>query len=211
MDLACDVTMTPDYLALSWANIVVMVTVQAPFHQLRKSWERRFLDPYGYHPTVTCIVNGSFTDANNNEIAVAVQQGSNVTIHILDCLNGSSIASSELGRGRVLSMKPVKKAKDQTDALLVEMDFPESSNASNAQTSRIYHLVQYEGRDGSVRILVTSGAVFNSVIDTSAEGMADLLLVSRTESGDTILKRHFINRDDILCHAKEQSSISVVL
>ncbi|XP_035220391.1 uncharacterized protein LOC118193417 isoform X3 [Stegodyphus dumicola] len=211
MDLACDVTMTPDYLALSWANIVVMVTLQAPFHQLRKSWERRFLDPYGYHPSVTCIVNGSFTDASNNEIAAAVQQGSNVTIHILDCLNGSSIVSTGLGTGRVLSMKALKKVKDQTDALLVEMDFPESSNASDAQTSRTYHLVQYEGHDASVRILVTSGAVFYSVINTSAEGVADLLLVSRTENGDTILKRHFINREDILCHVKELSSITVFL
>ncbi|GFY72997.1 hypothetical protein TNIN_50001 [Trichonephila inaurata madagascariensis] len=53
IDLAGDVTRTPNSLALSWADIVVMVTNEAPFHHLQKTWERRFTGPLGDSLIVT--------------------------------------------------------------------------------------------------------------------------------------------------------------
>ncbi|CAL1277958.1 unnamed protein product [Larinioides sclopetarius] len=65
IDLAGDVTRTPNFLALSWADSVVMVTDQAPFHHLQKSWERRFGDT----SAVTSIVSGHFTNPKEIQFA----------------------------------------------------------------------------------------------------------------------------------------------
>ncbi|GFR14916.1 hypothetical protein TNCT_292861 [Trichonephila clavata] len=60
-----------------------MVTNQAPFHHLQKTWERRFTGPLGDSLIVTSIVSGHFTDTKEIQIAVTVQDGLNATLLII--------------------------------------------------------------------------------------------------------------------------------
>ncbi|GBM93957.1 hypothetical protein AVEN_106926-1 [Araneus ventricosus] len=180
IDLAGDVTRTPNSLALSWADSVVMVTHQAPFHHLRKSWERRFGDT----SAVTSIVSGRFTNLKEIQIAITVQDGSNTTLHILESRNGSSEVMTNLGMRSVMSMQRIASGERNVDTLVIESISPNekkqnSSNFHSTPTRREYFTVKYSEEDAST---------FNQF----AEGASNLLIASQSPDSSTIVNRYVL-------------------
>lgn len=192
MDVAGDVTRTPDSLALSWADGVVMVTVQAPFQHLRKSWERRFGDT----SVVTSLVSGRFTNPKEVQIAVTVQDGSNTTLHILESRNGTSEVLTSLGTRSVMSMKRIASGERTVDTLVIESISPDekkqnSSTFHSTLTRRDYFTVKYSKKTAVFENIATAD-VYTSTFNQFAEGAANLLIASQGQDSSTVISRYVL-------------------
>ncbi|CAL1277953.1 unnamed protein product [Larinioides sclopetarius] len=192
IDLAGDVTRTPNFLALSWADSVVMVTDQAPFHHLQKSWERRFGDT----SAVTSIVSGHFTNPKEIQFAVTIQDGSNSTLHILESLNGSSEVTTSLGMRSVMSMEKIANGNRSVDTLVIESILPNekkqnTSNFDTTPTTREYFTVKYLKKSAKFENIITAD-VYASAFSQLAEGAANLLIASQSPDSSTLLSRYVL-------------------
>lgn len=201
IDLAGDVTRTPNSLALSWADIVVMVTDQAPFHHLQKTWERRFTGPLGDSLIVTSIVSGHFTDTKDIQIAVTVQDGLNATLHVLEKNNGTSETTANLGMRSIMSMRKITGAKGQTDTIVFEsvsqMDSEEKKSFSSTMpkiTPREFFTAKYKSTRMVFDRIVTAD-VYASTVKQFSEGAANLFIASRSSYFDTTISRYVLTNN----------------
>ncbi|XP_042896426.1 uncharacterized protein [Parasteatoda tepidariorum] len=213
IDLACDVTTTPDSLVLSWADMVTMVTAQAPFHHFHKTWEQRFSSPLGY---VTSLTTGYFTGSKSTQIAVAVQDGSNSTIHILETKNGSSIAEMKLGEQRVVSIQKLSGAEGERDALLIDAIKNEgSSDVEPAELEPIsFYMLEFEENKSALRFIATSQGHLASSLSQISKGSSNLLLASSDTNGNVILDRFIVQNKDptrSLCQDEQNSNTTVMM
>ncbi|GFT30557.1 uncharacterized protein NPIL_557831 [Nephila pilipes] len=203
IDLAGDVTRTPNSLALSWADIVVMVTDQAPFHHLQKTWERRFTGPLGDSLIVTSIVSGHFTDTKDIQIAVTVQDGRNATLHILQKNNGSTEATANLGMRSIMSMSKVTGAKGQTDTIILEsvsqMSSEKERNPSSSLpkiTPREYFTAKYTNKRMIFESVVTA-EVYASAVNQDVEDATDLFIASYNTDNGTMISRYVLTNKHV--------------
>ncbi|KAF8778885.1 hypothetical protein HNY73_015568 [Argiope bruennichi] len=192
MDLAGDVTKTPNSLALSWADSVVMVTDQAPFHHLRKSWERRFGDT----SAVTSIVSGRFTNPKEIQIAVTVQDGTNTTLHILETRNGTSEVATSLEWRSVMSMRKIASGERTVDTLVIEAISSNEteknpSNLPSKLSRREYMTVKYSKKTPEFENIATAD-VYDSTFSQFAEGVANLLIASQSQDSSNVISRYVL-------------------
>ncbi|GIY83042.1 uncharacterized protein CEXT_440541 [Caerostris extrusa] len=195
IDLSGDVTRTPDTLALSWADSVAMVTHQAPFHHLRKTWERHFGDPL----IVTGIASGYFTSKKEIQIAIALLDGQNSTLHILETNNGTSETVANLGLRSIMSMKTIVGVKGDADTILIESMSPYGSDGKNSSNSlsentRHFFTIKYT-KKGFVFKDVVMAEVYASSLNQFAEGSANLLIASGDPDAGTSINRYIIMSD----------------
>ncbi|GFU66636.1 uncharacterized protein TNCV_3111201 [Trichonephila clavipes] len=149
-----------------------MVTNQAPFHHLQKTWERRFTGPLGDSLIVTSIVSGHFSDTKENQIAVTVQDGLNATLHILETNNGTTEVTANLGMRSIMSMSKISGAKGQTDAIILEsMALPSVLIRTDKKLVPLQSLDSSDPdvESGSVPSWLFPSNFFHSVIYTAGE------------------------------------------
>ncbi|XP_054718194.1 uncharacterized protein LOC129227630 isoform X2 [Uloborus diversus] len=214
MVLSSDVTATSDSLALSWANAVVMVTSQAPFHSIPKTWERYLVDPLGLPLSITSITNGHFTNSKEDEIAAAAQVDSIANLYILKKVNGSIVNSFSLGKRKIIKIERMPGAQN-LDSLLVESIPEEPSDHFTVNISdpepmnlqRSYLLVDLSKTKTSVTNVFESNSVLETTIYAGENGSKGLLLATETTDGFSLIRKQILERtmtDESKCDNVQQ-------
>ncbi|KAG8191808.1 hypothetical protein JTE90_022801 [Oedothorax gibbosus] len=216
IDLGGDVTRIGDSLVLSWADMVSMVTAQAP-SQPTRLWEVRKWGAAHPH-SVTSIISGSFTKVNKIQIAVAVKDGYNTTIHILDATNGTSVLETNLGSRSVMSMEKINGENGEPDVIVIESVSKMKSNVDLSTsevmlpTSRAYFTIQYSGKNVTYQN-IASTEVSESLLIPHSHGYASLILASTDLNGKNLLKRFVITskQQEAVCHWGVHTNSTTVL